>query len=141
MFLFKEGAMLDGLIKFGACFDWISPLLAIAQNMANGPSETLMIPQACGWSGGEIARLLRRHGVHTWGHMAVNDTLMMSVRQSQARWARYLLQRAGLPGGEGVGSQPSGRGHGSGAPAQVKRERADHGLCDALKEIGDLRIL
>jgi len=88
--------MLDELLQLGACLDWISPLLAIAQNLANGPSETLMFPVTCGWTGSEIAKLLHQHGIKTWGHMVVNDYYMINIRQSQSRWAHYVLQRSGF---------------------------------------------
>ena len=89
--------MLDKLLEIGSWFDWISPALAQVQDIANGPSHTFLIPQASGWSGREISRMLREHGVKHWGMMIVNHTLMLSVRQKQARWADYLLQRSGIP--------------------------------------------
>jgi hypothetical protein len=132
--------MLDGLFRFGTSFDWISPLLAIGQNIGNGPADTLMIPQACGWTGSEIVSLLKRHGVRTWGHMVVNDRFMINVRQSQARWARYVLQRAGLPGDEGAGPESATRFREARPPSHVREPRTAQDLGDMLKEFGDLRI-
>ena len=89
--------MLDRLLAFGAVFDWISPLWAYIQDVLNGPSHTFLVPHDAGWSGREIERLLRQHGVHVWGLMIVDGLIMFTVRQAQARWAQYLLQRAGVP--------------------------------------------
>jgi hypothetical protein len=89
--------MLDKLLEIGSSFDWITPLLAEIQDIANGPSHTILIPEASGWSGRQIGRMLRQHGVSYWGMMIVNHTLMLTVRQKQARWADYLLQRSGIP--------------------------------------------
>ena len=91
---------LEKLLEMGTVFDWISPTLSIVQDVANGPSHTFMIPQDCGWTGHEIARLLQRRGIKTWGHMIVNGTIMITVRRPQAEFARYLMGQAGLPFGQ-----------------------------------------
>jgi hypothetical protein len=89
--------MLGKLLAIGSSFDWISPVLSGIQDLANGASHTFLIPGGSGWSGREIDRLLREHGVKTWGAMTVNNTLMLTVRDKQARWADYLLQRSAIP--------------------------------------------
>jgi len=91
---------LGDLLQLGTVFDWISPTLSIVQDVANGPSHTFMIPQDCGWTGSEIARLLQRRGIKTWGHMIVNGTIMITVRKQQSEFARYLMQQAGLLSGQ-----------------------------------------
>jgi len=120
---------LEKLLEMGTVFDWISPTLSIVQDVANGPSHTFMIPQDCGWTGMEIANLLRRKGIKTWGHMIVNGTFMITVRGQQAEFANYLLQQAGLPGGE-----PRGEGR------QVQSSQRSHGLGDLLREIGNMKL-
>lgn len=89
--------MLDKALGIVSCFDWISPLAAWIQDIANGPSFTFLIPCDCGWTGHEIQRLLNRRGIHTWGHMIVEDTIMLTVRQCDYRRAAALLDSAGLP--------------------------------------------
>ncbi len=126
--------MFEELLELGTIFDWISPTLSIAQDLANGPSHTFLIPQDCGWTGMEIANLLRRRGIKTWGHMIVNSTFMITVRQPQAEFAHYLLQQAGLPTGIDPAS-PSQRGP-SGAPSRSKSDS----LGDLLREIGNIRL-
>ena len=120
---------LEKLLEMGTVFDWISPTLSIVQDVANGPSHTFMIPQDCGWTGHEIARLLQRRGIKTWGHMIVNGTIMITVRRPQAEFARYLMEQAGLPSGE-----PRGEGR------QVQSSRRSHGLGDLLREIGNMKL-
>jgi hypothetical protein len=92
-----EVCMLSKFLEFGTVFDWISPLVAMMQDIANGPSHTFFIPENCGWSGREIEHLLRRHGVATWGLMIVDHLIMLTVREAQAHWAQYLLEREGIP--------------------------------------------
>ena len=101
--------MTDGALRFLMNFDWISPLAAIAQDLANGPSHTFLISLDCGWTGREIANLLQKRGVKTWGLMAINDVFTISVQQKQARWAQYLLDQAGIPTESGIAEPPEPR--------------------------------
>ena len=126
--------MLEELLELGTIFDWISPTLSVAQDLANGPSHTFLIPQDCGWTGMEIANLLRRRGIKTWGHMIVNGRFMITVRQPQAEFAHYLLQQAGLP----TGIEPA-------SPSRARPGRGASGsrsgsLGDLLREIGNMRL-
>ena len=89
--------MIDDLLHLIASFDLISPILAVIQNSTNGPSHTFLIPEECGWSGRRIEHLLRSHGVEPWGLMIINRMLRITVRQAQARWTQYLLEREGIP--------------------------------------------
>ena len=119
---------LGELLQFGTTFDWISPILSVAGDVANGGGHTFLIPQDCGWTGMEIANLLRRKGVQTWGHMIVNGTFMITVRQTQAEYARYLLEHEGLPTGMEA------------APQGVTETTRSYGLGDLLQEIGIIRF-
>ena len=123
--------MLDGLLELGTMFDWISPALAFGQDIVNGPSHTFMIPQDCGWTGREIASLLRERGIKTWGHMIINGRIMITVRESQYQLAQHLLDRAGLVSG---GGSKSGGGSGTTTTTESK------GLGDLLREIGTIRL-
>lgn len=88
---------LDDVLRAGTVFDWISPVLAIVNDIRKGPAVTFLIHVACGWTGREIANYLHQNGVETWGHMIINDYFTISCRESQASWARHLLMQAGLP--------------------------------------------
>jgi hypothetical protein len=90
--------MLDTILEAGASFDWISPLASILGDIMNGPSHTFLIPyDSSPLSGREIAWMLGKRGVKTWGLMVVSGTLMVSVRLNQARWAQHLLEQSGVP--------------------------------------------
>ena len=122
--------MLGKLLDYGSVFDWISPTLSIAQDIANGPSHTFLIPVECGWTGREIAGLLHRRGIKTWGHMIVNGTIMITVREPQAEFATHLLESAGLPVDGPHGSKGKG----------TRTTTTKHGLGDLLREIGNIRL-
>ena len=115
------------ILEFGATFDWISPVAAWVQDFANGPSHTFLLPHACGHSGLEIERMLRRKGVKTWGLMIVEDTLMVTVPLGQARLAAHILERAGVS----AGAVPSGGSPPEGARAQ------ERGAFDSLFDVFD----
>ena len=84
------------LLKVIAAFDYITPMATVAQNVAHGPSHTFLIPEGQGISGGNCARMLRKKGIKTWGHMVVNGCYMLTVKQAQAEYASYLLSSAGV---------------------------------------------
>ncbi|NIV32434.1 MAG: hypothetical protein GWN58_24230 [Anaerolineae bacterium] len=136
--------MLDKFLEVGSGFDWISPLLGFLGDAMNGPSHTFLIPyDSCPMSGRDIARLLRRRGVKSWGLMIVSGTLMVSVRLAKARWAQHLLEQAGVPienplpekararsARRGRAATRSGRGKGG------SQRRSESGsLVDAVTEI------
>ena len=116
--------MRDRLLEIGGSFDWISPLAALAWDVVNGPPAHIGIPPGAGWTRRDVAQLLGRHGVRVWGFVLASDVLMFSVPKTQARWALYLLQHAGVPilhaPAAALASQPS---HKTGRPAQVVRRQ------------------
>ena len=89
--------MLRKVLQFASYFDWVSPWVAILRDCANRPSHTFVIPVDCGWSAFEIQRVLRGHGIKTWGLMIVKGSIMVSMRLTQAYWAQYLLERGDIP--------------------------------------------
>jgi hypothetical protein len=89
--------MLDKLLEVGSAPDWITPLVAMAQNRLNGPSHIFLIPYGCGWSGRGIKRLLESHGVQAWGLMVIDRLITVSVRLTQAHYAQYLLLQERIP--------------------------------------------
>jgi hypothetical protein len=121
--------MLDELWEAATYFDWISPTLAMANDVARGPSHTFLIPVQCGWTGREISNGLRNHGIETWGHMIVNDHFMITVRDDDAGAAHQLMAKAGLPVGSSPGSGPgpgnsySARRNSSRSSRQSKSQR------------------
>ena len=58
---------------------------------------TICFERDSGWSGVEIEALLMRHGVQIWGRGFFENQIFFRVKKRQARWAEYLLLRAGVP--------------------------------------------
>jgi len=90
------------LLEFLGCFDWISPCVAILEGIANGDpfgtkSWTFYVPLDSSWTGAQIEKLLRQHGVKIWARMIHAGDLFFRVRRRQAEWAEYVLLRAGVP--------------------------------------------
>ena len=48
-------------------------------------------------SGVEVESTLRRYGVRVCGRLHDSKTLSFTVKRRQARWAEYVLLRAGVP--------------------------------------------
>jgi hypothetical protein len=89
--------MLKRALELGSYLDWITPLTAFFRDWAHRPSHTFLIPEDCGWSALEIQRMLRLHGIKTWGLMIVKGSIMISMRYAQAHWAQYLLRKEEIP--------------------------------------------
>jgi len=89
--------MIGKLLEAGSMFDWISPTLSIAQDLAHGGGHTFLIPQDAGFSGREVAKLLGDSGIQSWGHMIVNGTIMITVKPADAAQASEVLDGAGVP--------------------------------------------
>lgn len=78
----------DGIVGvINECIDCLT--------FANAP--TVLVSRDSSWSGLEIERLLRRHGVKVWNRGVLGDSLYFCIKRRQARWAEYLLLRAGVP--------------------------------------------
>ena len=88
----------DDLLGVAATFDWITPLYGFFRDWLEGPSHTFLITYAaCPLSGRDIGRLLGKRGVKCWGLQIVSGTLMVSVKEKQARWAQHWLEQASVP--------------------------------------------
>jgi hypothetical protein len=87
----------DKLLGWGAGADWISPLIAIIQDLTNGPHHHFYVDRNAGWSANEVKRLLKRQGIQVWGLMVTDGAIIFTVRQAQALRAQYLLQQEGIP--------------------------------------------
>ena len=87
--------MIDRFLAAGSTFDWISPLLAMIQDVVRGPSHTFLVDISQGWSGAEVDRILRRAGCRTWGGMIVDDVIMVTVGMDDATQGQRALLDAG----------------------------------------------
>ena len=97
---------IEGIISTFANADWENAyrkngLLGLATEFAacfsrhNAP--TIYVSRASDWRGIDIERLLRSYGVKVWDRGLAGDDLYFCVKRRQARWAKYLLLRAGVP--------------------------------------------
>jgi hypothetical protein len=131
--------MKNEILAIGSTFDWISPTLAIANDLARGPSHTFIIPHDCGWSGYAVRDLLTKFGVETWGLMIISGYITISVPKHQAAWAQTILGRHGIPIDNPVqptastsGAKPDVRTPGcetaSQRPARRSTDKLEHGL-------------
>ena len=141
--------MLDPILEIGASFDWISPLAGFLGGFLNGPSYTFLIPyEGCPLSGREIAWMLGKRGVKSWGHMIVSGTFMISVRLAQARRAQHYLEQAGVPIKNPLPAQERTRRRrgrrsrkGSARRRQGTTQSGDlGGIVEAVNEILDTRL-
>ena len=88
--------MRDELLKFGAGFDWITPLWAFVQDVKYGQPFQVNVPYNLGWSGNQVTDALNEKGIRTWGLMVVDETITFTVRKPQARYTLYWLERWGV---------------------------------------------
>ena len=88
--------MLDEFLKFGAGFDWITPLWAFIQDARYGQPFQINVPYDTPWSGRQITAKLKEKGIRTWGLMVVGETITFTVRKPQARYTLYWLERWGV---------------------------------------------
>jgi hypothetical protein len=82
--------------------DGASPLVAPLRNVVEGPSHRFAVHADAGWSGRDIEALLASYGVTLWDKLALGNRISFSVRQAQAQWTQYLLERQGLTLMEGA---------------------------------------
>ncbi len=76
--------------------DGASPLLAPLRNVVEGPCHRFAVHADAGLTGRDIETLLAQYGVTIWEKLVVGNTISFTVRQAQAQWAQYLLERQGL---------------------------------------------
>jgi len=91
--------MFERLLRTGASWDWITPVASLIQDWRHRKEghHTYLITYGQGWSGNQCRRILRRHGIQTWGAMVVNDTIMITVPLPHASYGQHLLDKAGVP--------------------------------------------
>lgn len=99
-------------------FDWITPLFGIVETVYNDPtplqsnSWTFFIPYKTslfsrGWNGRDIEKLLKQHGIKTWGAGFGEGEFFTTVSLDQAQYAEHILLRHRVPINERfVGAPP-----------------------------------
>jgi hypothetical protein len=76
---------------------WLGVMGEFAACLTSHNAPTFYIARSSSWRGIDIERLLKRHGVKIWDRGLAGDHLYFCVKRRQARWAEYLLLRAGVP--------------------------------------------
>jgi hypothetical protein len=102
-----EGNMFDTFLRVGSSFDWITPTIALIQDIRNGPSVQFAVPHDTGWSGADIKQMLHAAGIRVWGLAVEGDEIAFTVRKAQARYAAYWLERERLPYVSSLGATES----------------------------------
>jgi len=89
--------MIDKLLEIGSYADWITPLWAAIQDMANQGGHTFLLPvDYCPYAPIEVQWYLEGKGIKTYGLMVFQGHIMISCHPNQAKWAQYLLDQAGI---------------------------------------------
>lgn len=70
---------------------------AIAQTLLFANGRVLQIKRSAIWSGKEVEDLLKRYHIAIWGRWFSKLELEFAVPKWQARWAEYIMRRAGVP--------------------------------------------
>lgn len=90
-----ELAILGADLHLLTNLDWLSPAWGLAGELS-GLTSAILVPQACGRSGYEIALYLIRSGVMVYGIDLVNETFLISVAREHTERARRILAAAGM---------------------------------------------
>ena len=87
--------------------DWITPAKGFVEDIINDPtllqsnSWTFFIPYdqslESGWNARGVQKLMKQHGIKTWGSQITGGEFFFSVKQEQAQWAEYLLNQNSIP--------------------------------------------
>jgi hypothetical protein len=89
---------LDEILKLGTMFDWITPAVAIAEDISHGGGHTFHIPRDCGLTARQVQKVLTRQGIATWG-LTIDDRhneITITCDKKDAKKAATALRRAGL---------------------------------------------
>jgi len=85
------------ILEFLVNFDWISPLIALAETAIYGHGWTFYLDLDSGWTGARCEKLLKSKGVKVYGRCIAKGDAFFQVPEKQAEWAEYLLLKAGVP--------------------------------------------
>lgn len=101
---FHAGMRLASLLSI---FDWVTPAIAIGDDVAHGAPFNIgeawafNIPyeEAArnGWAWGDIFNLMQANGIDTWGGFFNFGHIRFNVPIEQAAWAEYCLKCCGVP--------------------------------------------
>lgn len=84
------------MIEISAGWDWVTPCVFWVQGWLY-PSVLFYAPRDCGLSAWEIKRMLAKSGVRVHGLLVTGDSIVILVREKQARYAAFRLEQMGVP--------------------------------------------
>lgn len=95
----EEQTDLNTILNVVCAFDWVTPSIAILQDAAYDGEVSHFGIMAGIYDRGDIWRLLDKHGIESWGYIynVEGDLIMLSIPETQARRAHYVLKRGGMP--------------------------------------------
>lgn len=83
---------LDRALAFGESFNWVTPLADLYKDIAN-KYEVININRYCGWSYGQIKRLLHRSGINPWGREYTPNLISFRVKANDIPKAKHILKQ------------------------------------------------
>lgn len=114
--------MFDKVVKVGASWDWVTPLISFILDWRYRPSTGYNLPFGHSYSAWEIKRFLKSKGIRVWGVMVIDDFITIRVREAQALYTQYWLEQLGIPYEGGL------------SPEATARYRANSSVLDAPKK-------
>jgi hypothetical protein len=76
----------------------VNPVDGLYARVVHGSMHRFSFATGAGVSGHQVEKMLRTYGIRIWGREMENpEERAFLVKQSQAKWAEYLLCRAGVP--------------------------------------------
>lgn len=132
--------MIDKLVRIGASWDWVTPVITLIQDWRNRPSVGFNVSYGCGFSAWEIERLLKSKGIKVWGVMVIDDVITLRVREAQALYTQYWLEQMGLPYQGGISAETAAkyrRPQGVGSKRSSEKSKGIDGIVDAINKMAD----
>lgn len=86
--------LVEGWIRGALAGDIVGHRIALPHPQSDWWDEN---PGVQFWNAGDTKRLLESYHIYTYAHGFDDTEIWFHVLQRQARWAEYLLQRAGAP--------------------------------------------
>lgn len=123
--------MLEALLKLGSDCDLITPTIAFFQTKRNGPSVKFYVPYDTGWSAVQIEQMLKSKGIYVWGLMVQDEEIVFTVRETQARYTAYWLDRYRLQNESSLKEEEAGEDRAA-AGGKKGRAKGTTGMLDGM---------
>ena len=73
-----------------------APLVVFLENLTWQGYKRFSFSRKGEYSGWDVERFLREHGVYLWGRGFDSENIYFNVKKEQASWAEYLMKRHGV---------------------------------------------